>query len=187
MPSMRTIVATSLCTVLLGPTASVAQHHPYGIAALTLSPQAADKAVELGAGMVRLAYTWDVIEGARKGTFEWSVTDAWRDEARRTNRTIYGLLAYTVARRTSEIGLRMALGATRGNVLAMIFRHALLITTAGVTLGATVAFQIPGLPVKVATPASIAVAAMLVISLAAAYIPARRAARIEPVHALRYE
>lgn len=100
---------------------------------------------------------------------------------------IYGLLAFTVARRTSEIGLRMALGATQGNVLTMILRQALLITVAGVAIGATVAVQVPGLPAKVATPAAIAVAAMLVITLAAAYIPARRAARIEPVQALRYE
>ena len=100
---------------------------------------------------------------------------------------IYGLLAFTVARRTSEIGLRMALGATQRNVLALILRQALLITVAGVAIGATVAVQIPGLPAKAAMPASIAVAAMLVITLAAAYIPARRAARIEPVQALRYE
>ncbi len=100
---------------------------------------------------------------------------------------IYGLLAYTVARRTSEIGLRMALGATQGNVLTMILRQALLITSAGVTLGVTLAFQVPGLPAKVAAPALIAAAVMLVITLVAAYIPARRAAHIEPVQALRYE
>jgi len=100
---------------------------------------------------------------------------------------IDSLLAYTVARRTNEIGLRMALGATRGNVLAMILRQALIITAAGVSLGSTVALQIPGLPAKVGMPASIAAAAMLVITLAAAYVPARRASRIEPVQALRYE
>ncbi len=100
---------------------------------------------------------------------------------------IYGLLAYTVARRTNEIGLRMALGATSSNVLAMILRRALIITAGGVLLGTVVAFQIPGLPAKVGMPTSIAVVAMIFITLVAAYIPARRAARIEPVRALRYE
>lgn len=100
---------------------------------------------------------------------------------------IYGLIAYSVARRTNEIGLRMALGATSGNVLAMILRQALLVTAAGVSAGAAVALQIPGLPAKIGMPASVAAGAILVITLVAAYIPARRAARIEPVHALRYE
>lgn len=100
---------------------------------------------------------------------------------------IYGLLAFTVARRTSEIGVRMALGATRGNVLAMVLRQAIWITAVGVAIGAAVIFQIPGLPSEVVRPASFAIAAIAVITLVAAYIPARRAARIEPIRALRYD
>ena len=60
-----------------------------------LPPRMADKMVELGADIVRLAYGWDVIEPGCKGCFDWTTTDAWRDEARRTNRRIFGSLAYT--------------------------------------------------------------------------------------------
>jgi hypothetical protein len=59
-----------------------------------LPPRMADKMVELGADIVRLAYGWDVIEGACKGCFDWTTTDAWRDEAKRTKRRIFGSLAY---------------------------------------------------------------------------------------------
>jgi predicted permease len=100
---------------------------------------------------------------------------------------LYGLLAYNVARRTSEIGLRMALGATQGDVLRLILKHALVVTLVGVAIGAGVASQAPGLPASVATPAVIGAGAMLAIALVAAYVPARRAARIEPVRALRCE
>ena len=100
---------------------------------------------------------------------------------------LYGLLAYNVARRTSEIGLRMALGATQGNVLRLILRHALVLTLIGVAIGAGVASQAPGLPASVAMPAVIGAAVMLAIALVAAYVPARRASRIEPLSALRCE
>jgi hypothetical protein len=60
-----------------------------------LTPRMADKMVELGGDIVRLAYGWDTIESACKGCFNWTVTDAWRDEAKRTNRAIFGSLAYT--------------------------------------------------------------------------------------------
>jgi len=61
-----------------------------------LTPQMADKMVELGAGFVRLPYGWDLIEPA-KGRFDWATTDAWRDEAKRTGRSIVGALAYAPA------------------------------------------------------------------------------------------
>jgi len=69
----------------------------YGMNTRVLTAQMADKMVELGAGVVRLAYGWDVIEPNCKGCFNWTTTDEWRDEARRTNRAIFGSLAYAPA------------------------------------------------------------------------------------------
>lgn len=62
-----------------------------------LTPQMADKAAELGVRVIRLAYGWDVIEPNCKGCFNWTTTDAWRDEAKRTGRTIFASLAYAPA------------------------------------------------------------------------------------------
>ena len=74
-----------------------AQHLRYGMNTRVLTPQMADKMAELGAGVVRLAYGWDVIEPNCKGCFNWTRTDAWRDEAKRTGRTIFASLAYAPA------------------------------------------------------------------------------------------
>jgi cellulase (glycosyl hydrolase family 5) len=82
--------------VWLHAAAAAGQSLHYGMNTRVLTPQMADKAAELGAGVVRLAYGWDVIE-PRKGAFDWSVTDGWRDEAKRTGRAIFGSLAYTPA------------------------------------------------------------------------------------------
>ena len=54
-----------------------------------------DKMVELGAGILRMPFGWDIIEPACKGCFDWTVTDAWRDQARRTRRTIFATLGFT--------------------------------------------------------------------------------------------
>ena len=62
-----------------------------------LTAPMADKMTELGGGVVRLAFGWDVIEPDCKGCFDWTTTDAWRDEAQRTHRTIFASLAYTPA------------------------------------------------------------------------------------------
>jgi hypothetical protein len=67
----------------------------FGMNTRDLTPEMADKMAELGAGVVRLVFGWDVIEPACKGCFTWERTDAWRDEARRTKRTIFASLAYT--------------------------------------------------------------------------------------------
>jgi Glycosyl hydrolase catalytic core len=80
--------------VVCGSSSARAQNLHYGMNTLELTPPMADKMVELGAGVVRLAYGWDVIEGRCKGCFDWTTTDAWRDEARRTGRTIFASLAY---------------------------------------------------------------------------------------------
>jgi len=66
----------------------------FGMNTRVLTPQMADTFAELGAGVVRLAFGWDVIEPNCKGCYNWSTTDAWRDEARRTGRTIFASLAY---------------------------------------------------------------------------------------------
>jgi len=108
---------------------------------------------------------------------------------------IYGLLAYTVVRRTNEIGIRMALGATRADVTRMVLRDALAMVSAGLAVGVPFALWgkrfaaslIADLPVTGAVPVAMGAAVMIAIALLAAYIPARRAARVEPMEALRYE
>jgi predicted permease len=106
---------------------------------------------------------------------------------------IYGLLSYAVARRTSEIGVRMALGAKRSNVLWLILREILVLVAAGVVLGVPVALEGNSLVVKLlygltpADPASLlaAVAMLVAIALLAGYFPARKASQVEPTVALR--
>jgi predicted permease len=108
---------------------------------------------------------------------------------------IYGLLAYTVARRTNEIGVRMALGATRGDVTRMVLVDALWMAGAGLAIGVPLAIWsrtfaaslIAGLPATNAFTTAAGAAALAAIALAAAYLPARRASRVDPMVALRYE
>ena len=108
---------------------------------------------------------------------------------------LYGLLAYTVARRTKEIGIRMALGATRGEVTRMILRSALTLVAAGFVVGAPLAFwgtrlaaaAVEDLTGSGVPPVATAVAALLAVAALAAVMPARRATRVDPVIALRSE
>jgi predicted permease len=108
---------------------------------------------------------------------------------------LYGLLAYTVTRRTNEIGVRMALGASRGKVMRMVLVDALGMVAAGLLIGAPLAFWtkqfatrlIPDLTPQGAVPVLLGAVTMLAIALLAAYLPARRASRVEPIVALRYE
>jgi putative ABC transport system permease protein len=108
---------------------------------------------------------------------------------------LYGVMAYTVARRTSEIGVRIALGAEAGQIGRMVVREALLVTGGGVAVGIVAAFLISrtlatllfGLtPADPATAAAVT-AVMMVTGLMAAYLPSRRASRIDPTAALRLE
>jgi predicted permease len=108
---------------------------------------------------------------------------------------LYGVMAYTVARRTGEIGIRMALGAGRGEVLWMVMREALLVAAAGTALGVPAALAATRLVqsslfgIKPNDPATIAGAAVALLAVAAfaAWIPARRAAHVDPLTALRNE
>jgi predicted permease len=108
---------------------------------------------------------------------------------------VYGVLAYTVQRRTREIGIRMSLGAEGGAVLRMILRDCLLAVGAGLAIGVSasvwlsrlVSHQLFG--VAPGDPAAIAAATCIMIAAAmvAGYLPARRAARVDPIVALRHE
>src|SRR5262249_38939745 len=108
---------------------------------------------------------------------------------------IYGVLSYRVAQRTQEIGVRMALGATRTRVLQLVIGDAVILSAAGIGLGLVGAFGITRLMatllfgVSTTDPLTFAfVAAILVVvSLLASYIPARRATRVDPIDAVRYE
>lgn len=108
---------------------------------------------------------------------------------------LYGLLAYTVARRTHEIGIRMALGATMGDVSRLVLRDAIGMLCVGFVAGGFMvlwgrplaASLIHGLePVSVG-PLALAGGAIAVVALLAAYIPARRATHVDPMMALRHE
>ena len=108
---------------------------------------------------------------------------------------LYGLLAYMVTRRTSEIGVRMALGAQRSQVLWMVFKSALRLVVIGVLIGLPVVWVvsrlISGLLYGLAPtdPVTMVVSTLLLVTTAvvASFVPARRAVRIAPIVALRYE
>ena len=108
---------------------------------------------------------------------------------------IYGVLSYTVAQRTSEIGVRMALGAGRGRVLRLVVGQGMGVALLGIAVGTAGALALARVltsllyGVSERDPAIFAGVALLLATVAAlaAYLPARRASRIEPVVALRYE
>ena len=108
---------------------------------------------------------------------------------------IYGVLMHAVTQRTREIGIRLVLGARRGEVVAMVVRQAGVLASAGLLIGLTLAFGVSHLirgllfgiePGDVVTYVVVA-AGLLAVALLASYLPALRASRIDPVRALRYE
>jgi putative ABC transport system permease protein len=108
---------------------------------------------------------------------------------------IYGLIAYSVGQRTHEIGIRMALGARSQDVLRMVIGEGLRMAVIGGAIGLTMALPLPKVfeaiffDLHVGEPRLYVVVplAVLTVAILAAYIPARRAARVEPMSALRQE
>ena len=108
---------------------------------------------------------------------------------------IYGVISYSVTQRTQEIGIRMALGAQRGDVLRMIVGGALLLSICGILLGGAGAVVLTGLMTKLLfgvtpqDPVTFALVALLLIAVAAlaSYLPGRRATHVDPIVALRAE
>ena len=108
---------------------------------------------------------------------------------------LYGVMSYSVARRTSEIGIRMALGAQRGDVTRLVLRETMTLVSVGVALGLAGALGagrvLSSLLFGLAPtdPAAFAAATLLLTAVAAlaSYVPARRASQVDPMAALRYE
>ncbi len=108
---------------------------------------------------------------------------------------VYGVMSYTVSQRTPEVGVRMALGAGRGNVVGLVIRQGMLLAVVGILLGtagalglsrvlSTMLFQ-----VSATDPVTFVAVILLLttVALLACYVPARRAARVNPLEALRHE
>jgi ABC-type antimicrobial peptide transport system permease subunit len=108
---------------------------------------------------------------------------------------IYGIMAYSVASRTNEIGIRLALGAQAGQVRGMILRESTWLAAAGIVVGVGASLMLTRLVksmlygIEPWDPATLAggVLVLLVVALAASWIPARRAAGVQPMEALRHE
>jgi ABC-type antimicrobial peptide transport system permease subunit len=108
---------------------------------------------------------------------------------------LYGVMAYTVSRRLREIGIRLAIGAARIDVLWLVMREVLAMLAIGIALALPISWGLSGYVrsqlygIQPTDPVSVVSATLLVclIGVAAGYIPARRATQVDPMSALRYE
>ena len=108
---------------------------------------------------------------------------------------LYGVMSYLVARRTNEIGIRIALGARKRDVLSLVLRNAALLLASGLILGAILSVAVAqaaramlfGLKPTDPVVLVAAIAGLGFLALLACFLPARRATRVDPLVALRYE
>ncbi|MCL4401785.1 MAG: FtsX-like permease family protein, partial [Acidobacteria bacterium] len=108
---------------------------------------------------------------------------------------LYGLISYSVTQRTREIGIRMALGAQRGKTMAMVLGQAVILVAIGAAIGIAgaawgtriLASLVYGISLHDPVTFATVVLVMLAVGVLASYVPARRATRIDPMNALRYE
>ena len=185
------------------------QQHPRAATALSIVVRTGTEPAALSEAMRRKTRELSPDVPVRFTTLEASLADAVAAPRFRTlllgifaalavslaSAGVYGVMAYTVGQRSSEIGLRMALGASSGDVLKLVLRQGLALAAAGVALGLAGAAAATRLlttmlfEVKPTDPLSYVAAAALLalVALAASYIPARRAARVDPLVALRQE
>jgi predicted permease len=108
---------------------------------------------------------------------------------------IYSVIAYLMGQRVSEIGVRVALGATSANIVAMVLRQSLVMIFAGIGIGVVTSFAsgrvlqrlVPEVQTSQASMFIVVLPLLIAVALAASYIPARRASKVDPMVALRYE